>query len=147
MTWDELLASRHLQRHKARRTEIDALRALVARDLRDAELAGLSHDRRFAIAYNAAYLLATIVLACAGYRARHGAHHRTTFQALPLAMGSQTAELASYLQTCRRKRNKVNYDLASEASEVEARELLQRTLRFRDEVEAWITAHHDQYAS
>ena len=44
------------------------MRALVARDLADASLAGLSADRRFATAYNAALQAANMAIACAGYR-------------------------------------------------------------------------------
>jgi hypothetical protein len=45
-------------------------RALIARDLADASLAGLSADRRFATAYNAALQAANMAIACAGYKDR-----------------------------------------------------------------------------
>jgi uncharacterized protein (UPF0332 family) len=118
----------------------------VDRDLRDAELAGLSHDRRFAIAYNAVFLLGKMVLACAGYRALAGAHHRTTFDAVPLAMGAAEADRSRYFQTCRRKRNIVDYDFASEATETEAAELLTAAHAFRDDVERWIAASFPRFA-
>lgn len=41
------------------------MRALIARDLADASLAGLSADRRFATAYNAALQAANMAIACA----------------------------------------------------------------------------------
>lgn len=41
------------------------MRALVARDLADATVAGLSADRRFATAYNAALLATNMAIACA----------------------------------------------------------------------------------
>ena len=44
------------------------MRALIARDLADASLAGLSADRRFATAYNAALQAENMAIACAGYR-------------------------------------------------------------------------------
>jgi hypothetical protein len=44
------------------------LRAVIARDLQDAALSGLSADRRFATAYNAVLQLTKMVIACAGYR-------------------------------------------------------------------------------
>jgi hypothetical protein len=44
------------------------MRALISRDLADATLAGLSADRRFATAYNAALQTAAMATACAGYR-------------------------------------------------------------------------------
>jgi len=42
------------------------MRALVARDLADAHVRGLSADRRFATAYNAALQTANMAIACAG---------------------------------------------------------------------------------
>jgi hypothetical protein len=44
------------------------MRALIARDLADAGVAGLSEGRRFATAYNAALQAANMAIACAGYR-------------------------------------------------------------------------------
>ena len=54
MTWTNLLANKEAQKHKTSKKELDNMRALIARDLRDASLAGLRADRRFATAYNAA---------------------------------------------------------------------------------------------
>lgn len=55
------------------------MRELIARDLADAGVAGLSADRRFATAYNAALQAANMAVACAGYRitARTG-HHQVS---------------------------------------------------------------------
>jgi hypothetical protein len=68
MTWQKLVATNRAKPHKTSRQEIDGLRAVVDRDLKDAALAGLSEDRRFATAYNAVLQLATMTIACAGYR-------------------------------------------------------------------------------
>ena len=54
MTWTSLLVNKEAQKHKTSKKELDNMRALIARDLADASLAGLSADRRFATAYNAA---------------------------------------------------------------------------------------------
>ena len=77
MTWTKLLASHDVQRHRISKNELDGLPALVARDLADSKVAGLSADRRFATAYTAALQAASMVIACAGYRvtAKTG-HHR-----------------------------------------------------------------------
>jgi hypothetical protein len=48
-----LLANKDAQKHTTSKKELDNMRALIARDLADASLAGLSADRRFATAYNA----------------------------------------------------------------------------------------------
>ncbi len=42
------------------------MRALIARDLADATINGLSADRRFATAYSAALQAANMAIACAG---------------------------------------------------------------------------------
>ena len=68
MTWTNLLANKEAQKHKTSKKELDNMRALIARDLADASLAGLSADRRFATAYNAALQAANMAIACAGYR-------------------------------------------------------------------------------
>jgi hypothetical protein len=54
VTWTKLLANKEAERHKTSKKELDNMRALIARDLADAGLAGLSADRRFVTAYNAA---------------------------------------------------------------------------------------------
>jgi hypothetical protein len=45
MTWTDLLTSRTVQTHRTSKNEVDSLRELVARDLQDAAIAGLSADR------------------------------------------------------------------------------------------------------
>lgn len=54
MTWQDLLDEGRIEEHKTSRKELDDIRALIARDLADANLEELSADRRFATAYNAA---------------------------------------------------------------------------------------------
>jgi hypothetical protein len=143
MTWQQLLRNRRIQRHKTSKQELDGLRAVAERDLEDASLAGLSEDRRFATAYNCVLQLATMVVACAGYRvtARQG-HHENTFVALELAMGASVANLASYFNTCRRKRNMVDYSLANVVTQTELDELLEKTVEFQATVERWIAKNY-----
>ena len=77
------MGSHDVQRHRTSKKELDDIRALVARDLADATVAGLSADRLFATAYNAALLAANMAIACAGYRvtAKTG-HHRISFDSI-----------------------------------------------------------------
>ncbi len=65
MTWTQLLASNEVHRHKTSKKELDKLRAVIARDSADASLDGVSADRRFATAYNAALQAAKMAIACA----------------------------------------------------------------------------------
>ena len=81
MTWKKLQAAGRVQPHTTRKRELDALRALIERDLEDASINKLSDDRRYATAYNAALQSAKMAIACAGYRlASTPGHHRLTFE-------------------------------------------------------------------
>ena len=146
MTWNQLLQSHRAQRHTTSRQELDGLRSVVARDLTDAALADLSTDRAFAIAYNAALQLATLAIACAGYRIVGSGHHRTTFPALRLAIGPEAFDFGRYFDLCRRKRNIIDYDLASTASEVETIELIEKVGEIHLLVERWITRNFPDYS-
>lgn len=115
------------------------MRALVARDLADAGVTGLSADRRFATAYNAALQAAHMAIACAGYRvtAKTG-HHKIAIDSAKLALGSTADRYADYFERCRRKRNVIDYTRSRVASEFEANEIVQQATEFYEFVEGWI---------
>jgi hypothetical protein len=117
------------------------MRALVARDLADSKVTGLSADRRFATAYNAALQAANMAIACAGYRvtAKTG-HHKVAIDSVKLAVGSTVDKYADYFDRCRRKRNVIDYTRSHVASESEANEIVQQATKFHEFVEAWIDA-------
>jgi hypothetical protein len=95
-----------VQPHKTSAKEIEGLRQLVARDLAEAAVEGLSADRRFATAYNAVLQLSKMAIACDGYRVASGpGHHQKSFEAAKAALGKAREALADYFETCRRKRN------------------------------------------
>ncbi len=104
----------------------------------DAAIAALSADRRFATAYNAALQTATMIVNCAGYRTDGTGHHKTTFDAAELAMGSGSATILAYFDSCRRKRNILDYDRAHVATETEATEIITQAAAFLLMAEAWI---------
>jgi uncharacterized protein (UPF0332 family) len=135
-----------VQNHATSLQEIGNLRELVSRDLKDAGIEGLSADRRFATAYNAVLQLSKMAIACAGYRVAAGSgHHQKTFDAVKIALGTTAENLADYFETCRRKRNKIDYDAAEVVTETEADELLEKALEFKDLVEKWIAKHYPMY--
>lgn len=81
MTWTKLLASNEVKPHNTSKQELDKLRMAIARDLADAALPGLSANRRFVTAYNAALQSAKMAIACASYRVTTGTgHHKITFE-------------------------------------------------------------------
>jgi hypothetical protein len=139
MSLQKLLQSRRLHRHQTSRSELDELRAVVARDLADAAIPQLSADRRFAVTYNAVQQLAKMVLTCE-------AHHATTLEAVALIFGPAQQKLMDYFDTCRQKRNQVNYDHAGLTSDAEANELIERANEFRAWVAEWIKQNHPQFA-
>ena len=126
MTWTNLLANKEAQKHKTSKKELDNMRALIARDLADAGLAGLSADRRFATAYNAALQAANMAIACAGYRIMSKVgHHRVSLESTKLVLGKPMHKYADYFETCRRKRNTIDYTFSNVATETEAKEILE----------------------
>ena len=133
------MAGHDVQRHRTSKRELDDIRALVARDLADATVAGLSADRRFATAYNAALLAANMAIACAGYRvtAKTG-HHKISFDSIKLALGAGADKYADYFETCRRKRNVIDYTRSDVATETESKEIVEKATEFYEVVEAWI---------
>jgi hypothetical protein len=143
MIWKKLLAEHKVHTHSTSKKELDALRAVITRDLSDAAVKGLSEDRRFATAYNAAPQAAKMAIACAGYRlANTPGHHRLTFDAARLALGSSAVRSLDYFESCRRKRNVIDYDHAFVATKTEAAEIVAEAQAFFKLVENWIAAHH-----
>ncbi|MHB8744343.1 MAG: SAV_6107 family HEPN domain-containing protein [Sulfuricaulis sp.] len=119
------------------------MRALIARDLGDAAVAGLSADRKFATAYNAALQAANMAIACAGYRITSKiGHHRISFESAKILLGNLAHRYADYFETCRRKRNTIDYTFSSVATETEAKEIVAQAAEFCDLVEDWIAKNY-----
>ena len=130
-----------LRTHKTSAEEIANLFAIVDRDLADSSK-GISPDWRFGIAYNAALKLCTILLYASGYRAERQFQHYRTIQALPIILGAGRKGDAEYLDTCRKKRNIVEYDYAGGATDENADELISFVKDLREDVHIWLTEHH-----
>jgi hypothetical protein len=142
MTLNDLQSQGRLRPHKTSGKEVDDLLRLAERDLRDARVAGVSTDRRFMIAYEAAVALATIPLHRAGFRTDGTGLHQTTFLALPLVMGAEVSGLAGYFDSCRTKRNVSSYDRSGQVPETEATELFREAMQFKEVVESWLRINH-----
>jgi len=142
MSWQTLLAGQKVRTHSTSKRELDDLRDVIERDLADAAIAALSADRQFATAYNAALQTATMSVACAGYRTSGMGHHQTTFEVAELALGPGSAPLTAYFDTCRRKRNTVDYDRAHVTTETEAGEIVKKAEDFLRLTENWIAQNY-----
>lgn len=131
-----------LQVHKTSRQEIRDLLAIADRDLHDAREHGISPDWRFGIAYNAALKLCTVLLHAEGFRTVQTSAHYRTLASLPLIIGESRKQDAEYLETCRRKRNIVEYDRVGGATDSEADELIQFGTDLRDDAKKWLGEKH-----
>lgn len=138
MSLKRLLSQGKLTHHKTSKKEIGNLLQLVRRDIRDAKVKGLSNDRRFATAYNAVLQLAIILLYCNGYRTKGVGSHFTVFQAMQEILGQDYIDLANYFDSCRAKRNIMDYDYAGGVSKKEAEELIDEVEKFLKFVQKYL---------
>jgi len=137
MTLEQWAEHGWLRTHSTSQQEIAGLLAIVKRDLSDAG-GNISADSRFAIAYNGALGLCTILLYASGFRPPRDAAHYRTIQALPLILGAQRKPDADYLESCRRKRNTVGYDKSGAATDDDVRELVAFTRELHADVMSWL---------
>jgi hypothetical protein len=142
-----LLSSKRIERHLTSSSELTGLRKLIARDMADATIPGLSADRRFATAYNAVLQLSKMVLACSGYRVPTTlpGHHQTTFEVAGLVLGPTARKLTDYFETCRRKRNVIDYDSAEVTTDSQAGELIEKAIQYHKLIESWIANNQPKY--
>lgn len=131
-----------LRPHTTNQQQIADLFAIVDRDLADAQTARLSTDWQFGIAYNATLKLCTILLFAEGFRPERALAHYRTLQALPLILGNEHQDDAAYLDSCRAKRNLVEYDMAGRTSSDEANELIGFAKDLHVDVKAWLKKEH-----
>jgi len=138
MNLRHLLDQDKLKRHTTSKEEITNLLSLVKRDLEDAKVKGLSCDRKFATAYNAALQLATILLYCEGYKPKGIGHHFTVFLSMKEILGKNYNDLTDYFDACRAKRNITDYTHAGEIAEKEAEELVKEGKKFLVVIMRWL---------
>jgi hypothetical protein len=130
-----------LRSHQPSRKEISDLLRIIDRDLQDAT-GDISADWRFGIAYNAALKLCTILLYAEGYRPEKTLQHFRTIQALPLILGSHHETNAKYLDTCRNKRNVLEYDYVGGVTKEDVGELIAFVKELREEILRWLYMCH-----
>ena len=78
MSWAKLLG-RYVTAEATSKAELDNLRSIVTRSLKDAVAAGLSADAQFVMAYDAARTLSLILVRSEGYRPKSLGGHYTRF--------------------------------------------------------------------
>lgn len=148
MNLDDWLSNHWISEHKTSAEEFSALRAVVQRDVRDAGVESLSADRRFATAYNAALQLSKMALAAAGYRLSkgHGGHERAFDVVRYVVATEEIEDQCDYFDTCRRKRNDIDYDFADVVTDTELSEILGKVSEYQELIERWIEANRPDLA-
>ncbi|MEK6543471.1 MAG: hypothetical protein AABZ44_03440 [Elusimicrobiota bacterium] len=142
MSLQDFLDSGKLKPHRASAEEIHMLFEVVKRDLADAKVPGLSEDRRFTIAYNAALQAGRAFLAAEGYRTAGQGHHYTVFQALRQLLDKKHHHVLAYLDDCRSKRNLAEYLGTEVTSAQEVAELTREAQVFSKLLHGLISSRH-----
>ena len=145
MTLNQWMNNGWLRKHKTSQEEIENLVMIIDRDLKDAK-GGISDDWRFGIAYNAALKLCTILLYAEGFKAERTLQHYRTIQALPLILGNERKDDAEYLNSCRSKRNIVEYDYIGGVTGHDADELIEFVKELKADVLEWLNNNHPELA-
>ncbi len=143
MSWEQLLADNRVAALPPSKAELDNLRTIVARSLKDMESPGLSTDARVVMAYDAARTLSLLIVRAAGYRPRTVGGPYNTLLAQEVA-DPAFANLSAYFDGCRMKRNSCEYDFAGGVSDTDAAGLLKEVRRFAVDAEDWIAARYPQ---
>ena len=126
------------------RDEIRSLLTIVDRDLKDANVAALSEDRRFEAAFSAARTSANIALRASGYRtAVQAGHHIKTIESLELTIKAD-ARLIQRMKTLSKKRNATSYDSAGNVSEQELQIAMRTAIELHREVVASLRENHPE---
>lgn len=143
MSLEDWLNEGRLKSHKTNRKEIEQLFAVFERDMADAQAVGLSVDRRFATAYNAALMAARAALAASGYRTSGEGGHYWTIQSLAFTIELDN-KVINKLNKFRQKRNISDYEMIGMVSEQEVREMVALAQELRELVMAWLEKNHPE---
>jgi len=118
MTLDNLIG-KSLERIEPDSAAIQRLLEAAKRNIKDAELKGLSNETRFDTAYKAIMQLANAALQASGFRTLTSkpGHHQTLIQSLVKTVGIETDRMI-VLDALRKQRNVTDYsgDLVEDAA-------------------------------
>lgn len=144
MSLQDWLNNGWLRKHKTSNQEITNLLEIVKRDIKDAEFREVSPDWRFGIAYNAALKICTILLYAEGFIPERNLAHYRTIQAMSLILGNRKEDDVNYLDTCRIKRNTIEYDYAGGTTHTDADELIKMVSELKMETMEWFKNNHPE---
>lgn len=147
MSLQQWLKNTWLLPHQTSPEEIRALWALMDRNLADAAADTISVDSQYNHAYRAALVLCTILLYAEGYKSGKGqGSHIRPINALPFILGDAHRKNADYLDGCRAKRNRLEYEYIGATTEEDVAALLEYARELRATVLAWLKQKHPKLA-
>ncbi|MEK6246455.1 MAG: DNA-binding protein [Pseudomonadota bacterium] len=137
----ENLLGRSLERVEPERAGIARMLAAAARNLADAQLAGLSAENRFDAAYKAIMQSAMAALRANRYRTltSQPGHHQTALQTLPLTIGLANDRMI-LLDALRKQRNLADYEGEPVTAQT-VTECLAQAKRLVADVRTWIATN------
>lgn len=141
MSLEDWLNEGRLKSHKTNRREIEQLFAVFDRDMADAQADGLSTDRRFTTAYNAALMMARAALAASGYRTSGEGGHYWTIQSLAFTL-KLDSKVISKFDKFRQKRNISDYEMIGMISDQEVSEMVALAQELRETVTEWLEKNY-----
>ena len=144
MSLEEWVEYGWLKTEPTSRDEIKNLLTIVERDLKDANVAAVSQDRRFEAAYNAARTAAMIALRACGYRtSSQTGHHLKTIESLEFTIRADD-KLIQRMKLLSKKRNATSYDAAGNVSNQELGLAIKTATDMRLGVVAWQEKAHPE---
>jgi hypothetical protein len=142
MTLEKWAEHGRLKAEPTSRDEVKSLLTIVDRDLKDANVAAISEDRRFEAAFNAARTAANIALRTSGYRtSTQAGHHVKTIESLELTMKADS-KLIQKMKILSKKRNATSYDSAGNVSKQELELAIKTAAELQRDVVAWMEKNH-----
>jgi hypothetical protein len=125
MTLQSWLENRWIVPVPTSNEELRNLRAIVARELQDSQVEGISLDARLGMLYNAALKLAEMALRANGYRvpAGGGRQHERTVTSLVLTLGEGWRSTMNIVNQVRVMRHRADYESVGIATSAEIRDL------------------------
>lgn len=140
MTLENLLGTALESIHKDS-ANIDRLISAARRSLADAQLAQMSNEGRFDMAYKSIMQAANAALQANGFRTLTSkpGHHMTMIQTLPTTIGLDRPFMIT-LDSLRKLRNLSDYS-GDPISEAMANEAVEYARRLLGEVESWVAVH------
>lgn len=141
MSLENLLKINSLQRHDATREAAQRLLQAAARNLLDANVAGVSGETRFDAAYKCIMQCAMVALRANGYRTSTSqpGHHQTAIQSLPHTIGLAQGTVI-VLDALRKQRNVNDYE-GDPISDQTVIECIKQAGLLHHEVSVWLATN------